>query len=327
MDALLAERDAAKAKDSLSGLILRMSRRDLIDADIGRIDAASGGSLWAKAGLLRERRLSSDFADFLDSLILVLDLRPEKAFGDSIAALRSQAQDLASYPEAQYWIGRVYLAEGELRLAELQFQRAYAERASLEIPDDRFTFLYDLASLYKTASNWIGFETCLLEIVAEDPLFGDDKSFLRSAMERTLTGSGYDLFFALYREEDGPWTAAERELGEFYLESGRPQALIHLAAASGGCLRTAAGRIAKLNPSWEYASLAELLDRVQADRELPAFAQDASLWQNLYELGLALDAAGNRAGARDIWKALAGRKIGPWAANANRALGLTGPKR
>jgi hypothetical protein len=321
IDALLADKAAAAAKDSLGGLITGFARADLIDADLARLDRMAGSSLRSRAELLRAERLSSSFADFLDALLLVLDLRPASRLGDSIAALRRAAADLASFPEAEFYIARVYRAEGETRLAELQYRRAYAMRDSLEVPDDASVYLLELATLYETARNWKAYEGCLVDGSALDPLFAADKDFLREAMTRSLGRDDFDTFLALYKAKTGPWTEAERRLGLFYLDSGRPQAPIYLAAAVTGTLSTAIERIRTRDSSYEYGGLSDLLDRIAKDRELSAWVSTSSLYSSLYNLGLALDRAGFREGARGLWRVLSARKgIEPWDARAARAL-------
>jgi hypothetical protein len=316
-----AQKDLARAKDSLPILVRLLAQRDLIDADLAKVEAAAGGSLRAEAEALKTRNLSADFSAFLKALLLVLDKRPAAGLNGSIAALKAACVELAAYPEAEYWIGRVYQDESEYRLAELQYRKAWDLRASLEIPGDRFEYLRSLASLYRAAGNWASFEDVLLKIVEEDPLFGDNKAFVREAIERTIGREGFDRFYGLYRADAGPWTEAERQLGEFYLDSGRPQALIYLAASVDAVLTRCLPRILARDPSWEYRDLGSLIDLIQADRELKSYADSTSLFEALYKLGLALDSGGWRESARGIWQVLAARpSIGPWSRASARAL-------
>ncbi len=314
-------------KDSIKDLITRLAKEDLIDAELERIDGIAGQSLNLRASLLREKRLSTRLADFLDALLAVLDLRPASSFHNSLAALCASSLELSAYPEAEYWVGKVYLAEGELRLAELQIQHAYALNASLVIPQERFDMLYDLASLYSVSRNYKAYESVLLDIAAEDPLFAADKRYLRDAMERALSRSGFGTFMSLTRAKAGVWGEAERLLGEFYLESGRVQAVAYLAAVVNSSLSVAIERLEKRDSSWEYRNLADLLQRIGGNRELFIWAKDISLYRALYELGLALDRGGNREGGAEIWQVLSTTKgIEPWNTSAARALRDSGKR-
>ena len=321
LDGVLSGEEARAAKDYLPALVDSLAKRDLIERDYAQVKKASGGSLRREAELLRQRRLSDGFAGFLDALVLVLDHRPAESLGGSIAKLRSAAAELSSYPEAEYWIGRVYLAEGELRLAELQFRKAYDQRESLDIPEDRFQILDALAGVYRDGGKWRDYEESLKEIVAADPAFSEKSRFFRDAMERSVRRDGIDKFMTLYRVEGGAWTKAGAELGSFYLANGRPQALVHLALAANGLLARCIERVREREPSYAYTSLRELLGRIDADRELRRYAEEAKLYRCLYELGEALAAEGERDSARGIWAALAGRDTAaPWDRRSAEAL-------
>ena len=321
IEAVTSQKDLEKAKDSISGIVKLLAQRDLIDADIARIEAEAAGSLKREVGLLLGKRLSADFEYFLKALDLVLERREAGALRNSLAALAKACDELASFPEAEYWIGKVYAAEAEPRLAELQYKRAWDKRAALEIPDERFDVLQDLADLYSSQKSWYSYGECLEKAVAEDPLFGEKQAFLRSAMERALGQQGFDRFYGLYHASFGPWTRAERDLGSFYLDNGRPQALIHLAVAANSVLSRCASRIGERDPSWEYDGLAGLLGKIEADRELAAFARSTGLYETLERLGLALERSGYRESAREVWGVLAAMKgIEPWNRSAARSL-------
>jgi hypothetical protein len=322
VDAILADKDSAKARDSLKALFRSLAKEDLIDADLATIEKRAGSSLRVEAELLRPRRISTRLADLLDAFLLVADRRPTATLDDSLKALRKACAELEDYPEAELWMGKVYLAEGEGRLAELQFQRAYTMRTSLEIGEERYALLEDLASIYRTERDMPAFEACLAEIVREDPLFSEKRSYLRTAMESMLGTSGFDVFLRLYRADPGPWTRAERELGEFYLESGRPQALIYLALSADAVITNSMKRIAERDPSWEYTDLSAFLDEVERDGELRDYVKGENLGKTLHEVGLALAAGGHREPARILWRQLAPRKeLEPWNRSAARALG------
>jgi tetratricopeptide (TPR) repeat protein len=318
--AALALREAEPAKDNLAHLLHSLARRDLIDHDLAEIEAESGSSLRREAELLEKRELSNDFKIFLDALLLVLDHRSEGELKNRSSALVAACADLERYPEAEYWVGKIYLAEGELRLAELQFQRAYDMRAAFEIPEDSFTVLSALVDVYRAREDWRSYEDCLSRIAAANPIFTDENRFLREAMERTLSQEGMDKFMLLYRVKDSAWTTSESELGEFYLRSGRPQALIYLAASVNEMLTKAVGRITTREPSYVFTSLGELLGRIQADRELSAYARDARLYRELYYLGEALAANGYGDTARSVFAVMSSsRGLEPWDARARAA--------
>ncbi len=321
LSAALSDREAALAGDSLPALIDRFAKRDLSEREYAALRASAGDSLRTMAELLRERRLSDSFAGFLDALILVLDHRSASSLGDSLSRLRLAVRELADYPEAEYWIGRVYLVEGETRLAEPQFRRAYEMRASLEIPEDRFRILMALSSVYRDLGEWNSYEARLKEAADSGPEFGEGQRFLREAMERSVARDGIDKFLTLYRAKGGPWTEAQAELGSFYLANGRPQALTYLSVAANALVARVIERLREAEPSYAFLSLAETLSRIDAHRDLSRYAEEANLYRTLYELGEALWVQGHRDSARGLWRSIAANKrAGPWGSRAAMAL-------
>jgi hypothetical protein len=321
IEAVTGEKDLEGTKDSLKALVRKLAERDLIDAVIAGIEARAASSLRAEVELLLKENLSADFGRFLKGLLLVLDRRPASSLKDSIRGLKTACEELASYPEAETWIGKVYQAEAEYRLAELQFKRAWDMREALDVPDERFDILQGLAAIYQATKSWRSYEEVLGRIIQEDPLFADRKAFLREAMERSLGQQGFDRYYRLYRSQGGPWTGAELELGEFYLESGRPQALSYLTVSVTSIMSIASSRLLEKSPEWEFRSLTDLVGRIQADRTLRAYAEAANLYRGLYKLGLALDANGYRQSARGLWAVLAATAgIEPWNTSSSQAL-------
>ena len=70
------------------------------------------------------------------------------------------------FPEGEYWLGRVYAAQGQSVLAEEQYRRAIRMALYLRVPDDRFSILYSLADLLlqMDSGRWPEAEIVLSEI-------------------------------------------------------------------------------------------------------------------------------------------------------------------
>lgn len=321
IDGMLKDKAAQRADDSIDRLIRLVAPRDIIGADLNAIYAQAGGSLSEEIRLLRQRDLSFDFGNFLRAAQLVMARRGGSSIGDSLSRLRATAVTLAAYPEAQYWIGRIFLAEGETRLAELQFQEAYDGRAAFDSPDQVYVVLIALAGLSRDQGRMKEFEADLLAVCADSRLFSKKSEHLRTAMERTLSSRGIDALLALYRLDESFPLAAYSELGQFYLEDGRPAAVTYLMAAVDTELSQAIATITAVEPAYEYNDLGELLGRVRADRDLAAFAQEVGLYRDLDLLGEALAMAGYRESARGIWAVLAkAAEAQPWNTRAAAAL-------
>jgi hypothetical protein len=321
LDSAMESKEAKKAKDSLPDLMRMLAARDLIPQDCEAIRAKAQGSIVAEMRLLRETSPSSPLRGLIDAALLVVEERGMARVGDSLSALRREVGYLGSYPEAEFAIGRTYLAEGELRLAELQFRRACDMKESLELPDDRFGMLEALAGVQKTKSDLKSYELTLREIADASDLFTSKDEYYRGSMERTLGERGFDKFMSMYKVEQAFPVKSFSSLGELYLKDGRRIAVVYLAAAVNATLTRAIAETRIDEPGYAFSSLSELLSRILADRDMSVFATDMNLWKDLKLLGDALSASGYRETAREIWTAM--RSVGapqPWKARAADAL-------
>jgi hypothetical protein len=318
IDAAMAAKEAARARDSISSLVELLAARDLISRDLEGIEARAAGSIVSEMGLLRERSPSGPLRGLIDATLLVVEERGLSRIGDSMKALRKASADLQRYPEAEFGIGRIYLAEGESRLAELQILRACDMGDSLELPEDRYAMFEVLAGIYKAEGDSKDYEETLRRIADSSELFAVKDDYYRNAMERTLATQGVDKFMTLYRVEADYATAAYSELGSLYLEAGRPLAVIYLAAAVDAVLTREIGEIKADEPDYAYKSLADLVARIDASQAMSRYASDSGLWRDMVRLGEALAEAGDRDTARELWSAVeAGPgRADPWQRRA-----------
>jgi hypothetical protein len=314
-------KEAQKARGRLFELLHLLALRDLIPQKYDEIRARAGGSIVSEMRLLRETSPSSPLRGLIDASLLVVEERGLARVGDSLSALKKEVELLKSYPEAEYAIGKAYLAEGELGLAELQIRRACDMSESLGDPEARYDMLDALASVRKSKGDLKGYETTLREIADASELFAAKDEHYRGSMERTLGERGFDKFMAMYRVDQEPCVRAYSALGELYLGDGRTIATIYLAAATNAILSRSIDEIRIDEPSYSYAGLSDLLARILADREMAGFAAGSDLWKDLMLLGDSLAISGYRESAREIWSAMnASAAPQPWRKRAAESL-------
>jgi hypothetical protein len=330
VEAALASKEAVRAKGSLIALARLLALRDMIPQECDALRERSGGSIESELAMIRERSPSNPLHGLVEAALLVADDRGMSRVGDSLEALRKEAAGLASYPEAEYWIGKIYMAEGESRLAELQLIRACDEAASLELEGDRFEMLEALAGIYKSQGDLKDYEARLREITDASDLFAKQDEYYRNAMERTLARQGFDKFMLLYRVGQGFAIGAYSELGALYLEAGRPIATIYLAAAANAALSRSMADIRIDEPDYAYPGLAGLASKVLSDPGRARYANEVGLWKCLVRLGQALSATGDRDTAREVWTAVAASAVpDPWrkrAADLLKAPSISGAR-
>lgn len=301
IETALETKEAARAKGSLSSLVKLLALRDMIPQAYETLHEQASGSIVAEMGLIRESSPTGPLRGLIDAALLVGEEGGLSRFGDSLAALKKAASDFSKYPEAEFALGKLYLAEGEARLAELQMLKARDMSSSLLQPEDRFDMLDSLAELYKARGDLKDYEASLREIADSSELFAAKDEYYRTSMERILGSRGFDMFMKLFRIEQSYPISSYSKLGELYLDAGRPIAALYLAAATNATLTRIIREIRIDEPGYEYSGLADLASQIVANKEMAAYAIEARLWKNLVLLGEALTTSGDRDTAKELW--------------------------
>ncbi len=313
--------EAKHSKDSIHAFIETKAKTILFAREISSIHASAAGSLLAEAEALKARNPDRLQSNFLEALISVLDARGEEAIRGSLKRLEEEARLLKAFPEAEYGLGKVFLAEGELKLAAAQFERALSMAASLEIPEGRSEFLDSLASVQKSLGDLIAYEATLRQELMDLSPFGEKEAFLRQAMERSLVNEGFDTFARLYRIDEIRVSKPAAELGEYLLRRGRSQAVIHLAISANAVITRALTEIRRKEPSYQYIGLHDLASALRRQSGLEEWTEKSGLWKCLYYLAEALAAQPVAQASKELFLELSSMEnAGAWAAASRQAL-------
>ncbi|OHD28202.1 MAG: hypothetical protein A2Y38_14960 [Spirochaetes bacterium GWB1_59_5] len=315
LDQALEAKAAVTAGDSLRAVLAAFAAEDFLQRDYDRL--AAGRATTSKPFLeaLRRERISDSHRAFIDVLLLVLEYRPMEAMNDSISTLRNRVRLLITYPEAEYWKGRVFFIEGELSLAELQYKRAYSMIPSLEIPDELYTILYAMAELYDAHSDFVAWENVMTSIVENNDKTID--AFLREAMMATLLDDGFNRFMTLYRINPSYSLEANAALASFYLERGRAPAVMHAAIAVNMTLTRAIAMMELKDRNYTWNGLEEFLRSAAQRKDISAHLREAGLPRLLLTLADSVYIAGGRSAATMIWKSVQSLEMAPYSAIAS----------
>lgn len=306
LDSVLATRQAKRADGSISRLIDLFAEEDLRRGEIDAIKADSGGYLSREIEAYGGFRISDPFQNLIDVLRAALDFRSQEYFGDSLAELRAFIASRRFFPEAEYWIAMVFLAEGEYEIAQKQLEKTLGYSASLDLPEFAHEVRYLLAGVHKTKKNLAAMETVLGEIVSQDALFSSEaRKSLREAMKRSLVTDGIDKFLTLYRHDAFYASRAYAQLGEYYYKSGRySRAIDHLMLAACVLSSRIVQGLIDDDLSYRYSNLSDLLARIGASERISSYAQENGYERVLYYLGTSLQGEGRTEMAKDVFRGL-----------------------
>ena len=244
-------------------------------------------------------------------------------FGDALLIFQKLREKTDSYPEADYWIGRVFEEEGELGLAESQYLRALDAKKDLYVYQDVLHIQNRLARIYRIGRKYHEYEDILkssIRFAGGDSI--SDANRLFPLMVRTLKEKGIDKLFELYRLDESMVLHAHSELGLFYYRTGRyEESIRNLIVAVLTILSRTAEEVKYYDPLFESLEVEGLLNRALKFDNIREYTESTSFFPALYYLGASLYAVGEIRESRELFTIVSGQEsAGEWAALAMRQL-------
>jgi tetratricopeptide (TPR) repeat protein len=253
----------------------------------------------------------------------------ESLSGSVKAALR-ELDRLKSYPEADFWLGETYRAEGEIAIALSQYEKAWSSRALLENPGFETEILYKITEVHRLRRNYQEMERRAKEIIEgsgynglpRDALWsGAGANQIRAAMARILENEGISRFLNLYRHTNTDTERAHRLLGFFYYSTSRYiPAAEHLMFAFLIQNSVIIEEIIRGDFDFTFSNLENLFAIVKTKTELASFVDEVDYYRTIYYFASALYASGKSKPSLELWAFLAGSAgSGEWGERARRS--------
>ena len=251
---------------------------------------------------------------------------PKESLKGSAKRVLEELDRLKSYPEAEYWLGETYRAEGELALALSQYQRAWEVRGLLEVPSFDVEILYKMTDVHRLRQEYQEMERRANEIIEGAGPSGAPRdeqwagNQLRAAMARILENEGVNRFLTLYRNNNTVTCKAHRLLGFFCYASNRYSlAAEHLMFAFLMENTVLIDEAIRRQYDFTFSTLDNLIDFFRSSPEIAAYLDETEYYRTAYYLASALYAAGKTKPARELWAFLASSgNAGEWGNRARR---------
>jgi tetratricopeptide (TPR) repeat protein len=324
-NALLAFEDARRQRR----VMYERMERNLIDLLSLREVRRIGDSLDWVERYIDERRYS-EAAEALAELYYRI---PRESLNNSASAALTALGTLKDYPEAEYWIGETYLIEGELNLAQSQFQKALALRQTLENPGFATQLLYKIAAICRIRQDYNEMERTLLSVLSADNLWSGSNQrqtagasssipFETQSMTRTLENNGVNRFLTLYRYRSTESIEAHRLLGFYYYASGRhSRAQEHLMFAFLIQNTVIIEEVIRNRYDFAFTTLEDLVVEINRYPLLVEYAEKTEYYKTAYYLGASLYGNGKTTAARELWTFLSTQSnAGEWQVRAQAQL-------
>lgn len=248
-------------------------------------------------------------------------------FGDALYHFRKARETFGASPEIEYWIGRVFEAEGEYPLAEKQYQVALDVQRLLLVPDDVVPIRYRLAKVQIASGDFSGYAE-QLELVIEHDAVERKKTevleFKPRALAAVLAQRGIDKLLELYRIKDHGGLSAYYDLGVYKYRTGFIEAGgEYLTFAVVLTCTTVVDYLIHLDPEYRFTTLQSLLTDVLKNKTLNGYFYKVDGFGQLYALAATLQEtreAPKMKISAEIWRLVAELDNGGWSGKAARQL-------
>ncbi|MBN2651355.1 MAG: hypothetical protein JXR63_03155 [Spirochaetales bacterium] len=252
----------------------------------------------------------------------------DKRFSEAMAIFKKCTLENPTYPEAEYWIGRIFEIEGELELAKRQYLKALDPTFinALNIPDFEFTIRTALAGIYQKT----GYPELYIEqinaIIHQDPWFLSDigKQNL-SAIYNLWLDKGINRVFELFRVRNRRFASYYSMAGIYYYNNGKVEDGVKMLSISVLSALSELAEIQKnMHPDFIFTTrtnfekryldaaipkelydfhlddIVELIDLSLNDPRIEQYLVEADFFKNIYYLGMAFAAGGHNEHAFDM---------------------------
>lgn len=247
----------------------------------------------------------------------------EGLFGEALVVFKDLRESTDSYPEADFWIGRIYEEEGELSLAEAQYLKALDKKKDLYMNDDVLLILGRLAYIYRISRQYHKYEEILKESLSFSPVWNAPEAPRRyPLMVRTLKEKGLDKLFELHRIDNSKAFHVHSELGLYYYRTGRyEESIRHLLTSLLAGLTAIITEVRYTEPLYEAEGVEDLLRKGQTSERIQSYLETVSFYPVAYYLGAALYALGEIRESRALFSLVANYAPSDrWSAEAMRQL-------
>lgn len=211
-----------------------------------------------------------------------LKIKGEKFFENSIQKLLDYMNESIVYPEAQKLIGDVYKLEGEYDFAEEYYQLALSNAAVLDIPNEKYDILYELAEISRLENDTPKMEERLLNILIDDKNYMD--SALNNSMVHTIKQNKKDSmekFFNLYRSDSYLSIDAYNQLAEYYYNAGEKEKALQFAALSSITSFSKINEIiSSRNSEYSYKNLSIFFQEAGFYDDIVQWGNDTKAWSS-----------------------------------------------
>ncbi len=217
-----------------------------------------------------------------------LSVRSASHYNNSINGIISYEEVLMNYPEVDHLIANIYKMEGEFPLAIQYMQSAYNSIEILNVPEEKYNIIYDLADLYYDVGDTDNFEKYMLVVLNDNEDYKNTslKNAVMSVISRDTLES-VEKFFLLYRSQYSFSLKAFVSLCEFYnsIPEKQEEALECAALGSLCALTLIEQTLQERINDYSYIDFRYTLKSLAEYEDIVEWGNKNEIWKLFYLLG------------------------------------------
>ena len=221
-----------------------------------------------------------------------MNLYSQKNYGEAFKFFRESTEG-NEYPEAEYWIGKIFENEGENTLALRQYEKALDFSYKAESSEFYIAVLLSIANIYNKQKKYNLYEETLIKLITDAKKAAKADMEYEKILEERLIGSGLDKTIYYFRYDIDSLITPYGELGIYYLKNARDRNGIRYLTSSVIIILT---RLIEVNreydPNYEYTNSRNLVINSEKDNKNKEYMMESELYKYLFFLALALDNIG-----------------------------------
>ena len=234
-----------------------------------------------------------------------MNLYSQKNYGEAFKFFR-EATDKNEYPEAEYWIGKIFENEGENTLALRQYEKALGISYKAESSEFYIAILLSIANIYNKQKKDNLYEETLIKLITDVKKAAKANMEYEKILEERLIASGLDKAIYYFRYDIDSLITPYGELGIYYLKNARDRNAIRYLTSSVIIILT---RLIEVNreydPHYEYTNSRNLIINSEKNNKTKEYMIESGLYKYLFFLALAIDNIGELKQSQYIFSILA----------------------
>lgn len=250
---------------------------DVLVNALSPLDVRNAGSEFESVlAVLAER----DQLEAISVIRQYLDLYGAEHFKNSVYDMLAWIEKKGVYPEADYLVGKIYRLEGEYSTAYDFYEKARVECDFLDVPDQIFEILYEMADLAEQMGRRDQYEQILLLILSNDENYDD--AVLRRALFRIINADrpeSIDRFFMLFRADSVKTLSALYDIAAVFEENGEKEnSLFCSALGTIEAFTHIHDSISGRDSGYEFSTFAGFLTKVAEYEDIVQWCNENRVW-------------------------------------------------